>query len=91
MRLALGKAIDTVTVRVGLAVAALALVLWTLPARRAGEDGGHHGDHPAHLDAFEKAGVTELKEGQRGPGFRLRTFPPTGRYRSRPSGTSSSS
>ena len=59
-------------------MAALALVLWALPARRAGEDGGHHGDHPAHLDVFEKAGVTELKEGQRGPGFRLRTFPGDG-------------
>lgn len=78
MRPAFGKAIDKVTVRAGLAVTALALVLWALPARRAGEDGGHHGDHPAHLDAFEKAGVTELKEGQRGPGFRLRTFPGDG-------------
>jgi len=78
MRAALGKAIDNVTVRAGLAVAALALVLWALPARWAGEDGGHHGDHLAHLDAFEKAGVTELKEGQRGPGFRLRTFPADG-------------
>jgi peroxiredoxin len=78
MRPALGKAIDKVTARVGLAVAALALVLWALPARRAGEDGGHHTDHPVHLDAFEKAGVTELKEGQRGPGFRLRTFPADG-------------
>ncbi len=65
-------------VRLGLAVAGLALVLWALPARRAGEDGGHHGDHHAHLDAFEKAGVTELKEGQRAPGFRLRTFPADG-------------
>ena len=77
MRPALGKAIDKVTVRAGLAVAALALVLWALPARRAGEDGGHHhGDHP--VDAFEKAGVTELKEGQRAPGFRLRAFPADG-------------
>ena len=78
MRPALGKAIDGVTVRVGLAVAGLALVLWALPARRAGDDGGHHGDHAAHLDAFDKAGVTELKEGQRGPAFRLRTFPADG-------------
>src|SRR5262245_14158600 len=64
--------------RAVLAVAALALVLWLLPTRRAGEDGGHHGQHGAHLDAFEKAGVTEFKEGQRGPGLRLRTFPAEG-------------
>ena len=61
--------------RGALAVAALVLVLWVLPVRRPGEDGGHHRDHPAHLDAFEKAGVTEFKEGQRGPAFRLRVFP----------------
>ncbi len=61
--------------RVVLAVVAFALILWVLPVRRAGEDGGHHA---AHLDAFEKAGVTEFKEGQRGPRFRLRTFPAEG-------------
>src|SRR5262245_20101628 len=61
--------------RGALAVSALALVLWVLPVRRPGEEGGHHRDHPAQLDAFERAGVTELKEGQRGPTFRLRAFP----------------
>ena len=71
----LGASRRGTAVRVGLAVAALAFVLWALPARRAGEDGGHHADHRGHLDAFEKAGVTELKAGQRSPGFRLRTFP----------------
>lgn len=55
--------------------AVLALVLlgglfWILPLRRAGEEGGHHPEH-ARLDPFEKAGVTELKEGQRGPALRL--------------------
>ena len=64
--------------RLGLAVAALALVLWLLPTRRPGEDGGHHEDHAVHLDAFEKAGITELKDGQRGPAFRLSTFPREG-------------
>jgi peroxiredoxin len=53
-------------------------VLWTLPTRRPGEEGGHPHDHVVALDAFEKAGVTELKEGQRGPAFRLRTFPTEG-------------
>ncbi|HLF47960.1 MAG TPA: TlpA disulfide reductase family protein [Methylomirabilota bacterium] len=65
--------------RGGLAVALLAGVLWSLPVRRPGEDGGHHRDHGAALDAFEKAGITEFKTGQRGPAFRLRTFPGDGR------------
>ena len=64
--------------RVGLAVALFAGVLWTLPIRQPGEDGGHHRDHGAALDAFEKAGITEFKTGQRGPAFRLRTFPGEG-------------
>ena len=64
--------------RFGLLIAIFAAALWALPARRPGEDGGHHGDHAVALDAFEKAGVTELKEGQRGPAFRLRTFPDAG-------------
>ena len=64
--------------RVGLAVALFGVVLWVLPVRRAGEDGGHHGTHPVILDAFEKAGVSEFREGQRGPAFRLRTFPGPG-------------
>ncbi len=64
--------------RIGVAIALFAGALWALPVRRAGEEAGHHRDHPAALDAFEKAGVTELKEGQRGPAFRLRTFPGEG-------------
>jgi peroxiredoxin len=59
-------------VQAGLGLVLLVALLWALPSRRAGEDGGHHGAHEAPvLDAFERAGVTELKEGQRGPGFRL--------------------
>ena len=64
--------------RIGLAIALFAGVLWTLPVRRPGEDGGHHRGHAVTLDAFEKAGITEFKEGQRGPAFRLRTFPGEG-------------
>jgi len=52
----------------------LGAVLWALPTRRAGEEGGHHGEQSPALDAFERAGVTELKEGQRGPAFRLETL-----------------
>jgi peroxiredoxin len=59
-------------VRAGLAIALAAVVLWALPVRRAGEDGGHHAA-PA-LDAFEKAGIVELKEGQRGPDVTLLTL-----------------
>jgi len=55
--------------RIALAIVLLGGALWALPVRRAGEEGGHHGT-PA-LDLFEKAGVTEFKEGQRGPAFAL--------------------
>ena len=60
--------------RIGVAVALFAGALWALPARRPGEDGGHHHDRAIALDPFEKAGVTEFREGQRGPAFRLRAF-----------------
>jgi len=61
-------------VRITLAVVLLGGVLWALPIRRPGEEGGHHGEHETVLDAFERAGVTELKEGQRGPALRLTTL-----------------
>ena len=64
--------------RAGLAIALFGGVLWALPIRQRGEDGGHHRDHPVVLDAFEKAGISEFKGGQRGPAFRLRTFPGEG-------------
>lgn len=60
-------------VRAGLAIVLLGAVVWFLPVRRAGDDGGHHGA-AAHLDLFEKAGVVELKEGQPAPGFTLATL-----------------
>jgi hypothetical protein len=50
-------------VQVGLAVGLVVGLLWFLPVRRAGEDGGHHGAQAPTLDLFEKAGVVELKEG----------------------------
>jgi peroxiredoxin len=59
---------------VGLAVVLLAAVLWVLSVRRPGGEGGHHRGHDAPLDAFEKAGVTELADGQRGPSLRLRVL-----------------
>jgi peroxiredoxin len=49
-------------------------LLWALPLRKPGDGGGHHAEHERTLDPFEKAGVTELKEGQRGPAFRVATL-----------------
>ena len=62
-------------IRAGLAVLLLGALFWALPIRRSGEEGGHRAHvEPPVLDPFEKAGVTELKEGQRGPTFRLPLF-----------------
>jgi peroxiredoxin len=61
-------------VRAGLAIVLLGAVVWSLPTRRPGEEGGHHGAGAPHLDLFEKAGIVELKEGQRAPGFTLATL-----------------
>ena len=61
-------------IRVVLAIAVVGGMVWALPVRRAGQEGGHHAAHAPDapvLDLFEKAGVTEFKEGQRGPGLRL--------------------
>ena len=68
---ALGTTWRQSLVRAVLAVVLLGGLVWALPSRRPGEERGHHGDHAPRLDAFEKAGVTEFKEGQRGPAFRL--------------------
>ncbi len=64
--------------RAVLAVALVGALVSALPIRRSGEQGGHHVGHApsAPPDPWEKAGVTELKEGQRGPAFRLAAFPP---------------
>ena len=61
-------------IRASLAVVILGGVVWVLPVRRPGQDGGHHGAATQVLDPFEKAGVVELKEGQQAPGFTLRTL-----------------
>jgi peroxiredoxin len=59
--------------RAALAIILLGAGFWLLPLRRAGQDGGHHGAAPA-LDPFEKAGVVELKEGQKAPALELATL-----------------
>ncbi len=64
-----------ILLRVGLALGLLAVALWALPSWRGDEGTGHHGTHGPSLDAFERAGVTELTEGQRGPALRLTRFP----------------
>jgi peroxiredoxin len=61
-------------VRVVLAVVLVGGMVWLLPVRRPGEEGGHHGEHAQHLDPFERAGVIELREGHRTPELRLATL-----------------
>jgi peroxiredoxin len=62
-------------VRAFLALVMLGVLVWALPSRQAGQGGGHHAGHERALDAFERAGVTELREGQHGPGpFTLRAL-----------------
>src|SRR5205809_6339519 len=76
--------------RAVLAVALVSGLLWALPVRRPGQAGGHHAAHGPDLDPFERAGVSELREGHRTPALRLR--PPDGRgtalaeHRQRPAG-----
>ena len=69
----LGSGRRDALLRAALAIILLGAVFWLLPLRRAGEDGGHHGGAPA-LDPFEKAGVVELKEGQKAPALALATL-----------------
>ena len=59
--------------RTVLAVLMLGALVWALPSRKAGE-GGHHAAHAPVLDAFERAGIVELREGQHGPPFTLRVL-----------------
>src|SRR5262249_46144021 len=51
----------------------LGALLWALPSRKAGE-GDHHAAHQPVLDAYERAGIVELREGQHGPTFALRSL-----------------
>lgn len=61
--------------RAALAVVLVGALVWLLPRSKPGEEGGHHA-RPATpgLDAFERAGISEFKEGQRGPAFSLLTL-----------------
>ena len=69
-----GSRRDTL-LRAGLAVVLVGALVWFLPVRRPAEEGGHHrGQAPPALDPFERAGVSELKDGQRGPRFVLSTL-----------------
>jgi len=74
-RLAGASRRDTL-VRATLAAALVGALVWLVPRSRPGEEGGHHAGHDVQhgLDAFEKAGISEFKEGQRGPAFSLATL-----------------
>src|SRR2546425_568569 len=68
----LGVGLRQQIVRAVLAVALVGGLLWALPVRRPGQEGGHHAAHGPDLDPFERAGVSELREGHRTPALRLR-------------------
>jgi peroxiredoxin len=57
-----------------LALALFGALVWLLPVRQPGEDGGHHAGHESGRDLFERAGVSELAAGQRAPEFLLERF-----------------
>ena len=57
----------------GLLALLLGMLWWLLPARKAGEEGSKY-HHAESLDLYERAGVTEFKEGQRGPGLSLESL-----------------
>ncbi|MBI2204363.1 MAG: TlpA family protein disulfide reductase [Candidatus Rokubacteria bacterium] len=61
-------------IRAVLGLVLVVALVWALPVRRPGESGGRHHAPEQELDAFERAGVVELKDGQRGPAFRLAKF-----------------
>lgn len=60
-------------IQLTLALVLLGALLWLLPVRRPGEDGGHVA-HESVLDLFERAGVSELAARQRAPEFQLERF-----------------
>ena len=64
-----------ILLRVSLAVGLLAVALWALPSRRADDGAATTARTAPSLDAFERAGVTEFTEGQRGPALQLARFP----------------
>jgi peroxiredoxin len=73
-----GSAARQNLLRLVLGVLLVAALVWGLPVRQPGEEGGHHAHHApapaADADPFERAGITELREGQRGPAFELDLF-----------------
>lgn len=71
----LGGTRKGILLRAGVALALLGVALWAIPSRREDDGAGHHREHGQALDAFERAGVTEFTEGQRGPALRLARFP----------------
>ncbi|MBI4588828.1 MAG: TlpA family protein disulfide reductase [Candidatus Rokubacteria bacterium] len=60
-------------IMLSLFLALMGAVWWFLPTRKVGEEGSRY-HHARTLDPYEKAGVTEFKEGQRGPEFRLKSL-----------------
>ena len=61
--------------RAALAVVLVGALVWLLPRSKPGEESGHHaGPATPVLDGFERAGITEFKDGQRGPAFSLLTL-----------------
>jgi peroxiredoxin len=70
----LGESRRAILTRVLVLLAIVGAVMWALPLRKSSEEGTRYHHPPAELDLFERAGVIEFKEGQRGPGFRLATL-----------------
>jgi peroxiredoxin len=57
-----------------LAVLLVGGLVWLLPVRRPGEEGGHHRAHEPERDRFEQAGIVELRQGHRTPPLALTTL-----------------
>lgn len=70
----LGETRRAMLVRVAILLVIVGALMWALPIRRSGEEGSRYHHAPRALDLFERAGVVEFKEGQRGPAFRLATL-----------------
>ena len=67
----LGESRRARLIRAGVFVFIAGSLLWVLPIRKSGEQGSRYHHAGQDLDLFERAGVTEFKEGQRGPAFKL--------------------
>ncbi len=60
-------------IKLGVFLGLVGALWWLLPIRKAGEEGSRY-HHAAVLDPYERAGVVEFKEGQRGPAFSLESL-----------------